>query len=346
MMKYVKYGFMDRATRKPIGDVEGSKTPTVPPGITFHFRNLSESTSSDDTVFYGTVENDFRFHWYPMVEEITEDQFIRARHNEYNKRIEWLKDGQFFDVPEGVELNFDQCKYALRRYVDKIRDRVLFVAVPYVFPGDEILAKQIINFESFNLPEEIEGNDIKFNIDENEVIYTITDTPSGYPNEIEYDYMDVLVEDMADTLQLSGYAFSQGENNLKSLIIEQIDGHGKEISEIFVYSDTMDLSGNVSVEVVDTRDAVQLRDERDRQNIQDNAIDSLGSDPEDIKVFMSQNNVAKYLTSTQMFQMAKFLKSRGDNVYTAAWQKKNEIEMCTTYEELKNIDFETGWPVD
>lgn len=292
---------------------------------------------------YGTVADNYNFDTNPTVTEITENQFIKARNYEFNSRIDWLKNGSFFDIPENVDLDIDRCKYALRRYVDKLRDERIFTEVPYIFPGDEILAKQTIDFTDVNMPDEIEGKTIEFNIDGDNVVYTINNVPAEYPT-IDYNYMDVIIEDMANTLTLVGYVFSHN-NDYKKLIVEQTDGHGKEIANIIV-SGTLGNLENVVVEKIDTRDSIQLRDERDRQNIQDNAIDGLGNDEEEMKVFMSRDNVAKYMTGSQMFEMAKFLKNRGSDIYTTAWTKKQLIENSNTYEEMRNINFDSEWPVD
>ncbi len=91
-------------------------------------------------------------------------------------------------------------------------------------------------------------------------------------------------------------------------------------------------------------DAIQLRDERDRQNIQDNMIDAQSKDPDAVMYFMPLSNQVKALTATQMLDMGAFLKSRGDAIYGAAWQKKGEVDAAGTFDELRNVDLQAGWP--
>lgn len=92
-------------------------------------------------------------------------------------------------------------------------------------------------------------------------------------------------------------------------------------------------------------DAIQFRDERDRQNIQDNMIDAQGKDPGATMYFMPLSNNLKTITAQQMLDMGAFLKSRGDAIYNHSWTKKNiEIEGAATLEELRAVDLNEGWP--
>ena len=91
-------------------------------------------------------------------------------------------------------------------------------------------------------------------------------------------------------------------------------------------------------------DAIQLRDERDRQNIQDNAIDAINKAPEATMYFMPLSNNLKTITAADMIAMGQFLKARGDAIYNAAWTKKGEVMAAATLEALRAIDLNAGWP--
>lgn len=91
-------------------------------------------------------------------------------------------------------------------------------------------------------------------------------------------------------------------------------------------------------------DGVQLRDERDRQNIQDNMIDAQNLAPETVMHFMPVSNNVKALTAAQMLEMGAFLKARGDAIYAAAWTKKSEVGAAATLEGLRAVDLNAGWP--
>ena len=93
-------------------------------------------------------------------------------------------------------------------------------------------------------------------------------------------------------------------------------------------------------------DGVQLRDERDRQNIQDNMIDAQSLSPETVMHFMPVSNNVKAMTAAQMLEMGSFLKGRGDSIYAAAWTKKGEVGAADTLEELRAVDLNAGWPED
>ena len=97
-------------------------------------------------------------------------------------------------------------------------------------------------------------------------------------------------------------------------------------------------------------DGVQLRDERDRQNLQDNHGKALKllyeQDTTTLIPFMPVSNSAKMMTAPQMAEMCDYLKVRGDNIYTAAWTKKGEVGAADTLEELRAVDLNAGWPED
>ena len=91
-------------------------------------------------------------------------------------------------------------------------------------------------------------------------------------------------------------------------------------------------------------DGVQLRDERDRQNIQDNMIDAQNLAPDTMMHFMPVSNNVKAMTAAQMLDMGAFLKSRGDTIYSAAWTKKGQVNAAETFDALKALDLQADWP--
>ena len=92
-------------------------------------------------------------------------------------------------------------------------------------------------------------------------------------------------------------------------------------------------------------DGVQMRDETDRQNIQDVIIDATVKDPNTIMYMMPTSNNIKPMTAAQVIEMGQYLKSRGDQIMQYSWQLKAQISAVETTEELNTIGIETGWPV-
>jgi hypothetical protein len=91
-------------------------------------------------------------------------------------------------------------------------------------------------------------------------------------------------------------------------------------------------------------DGIQMRDETDRQNIQDFVIDAANKDPEAVMYWMPVSNSVKTLTAAQAIEMGQYLKARGDAIMAYSWQLKGQVDAAGTYEELQAIDIESGWP--
>jgi hypothetical protein len=89
-------------------------------------------------------------------------------------------------------------------------------------------------------------------------------------------------------------------------------------------------------------DGIQMRNEVDRQNIQDLVIDASTSPPETMMAFMPASNTLKYMTAQQLIEMGKYLKSRGDAIVSYAWTLKSQVGAATNIEELPDVD--VGWP--
>lgn len=89
-------------------------------------------------------------------------------------------------------------------------------------------------------------------------------------------------------------------------------------------------------------DGIQMRDEKDRQNLQDLIIDAMNNDPSTIMYFMPTSNNMKTVTSQDIIDMGRALKSRGDQIVLYAWNLKSRIFTAATTNELPNV--ENGWP--
>ena len=91
-------------------------------------------------------------------------------------------------------------------------------------------------------------------------------------------------------------------------------------------------------------DGVQMRDETDRQNIQDFVLDASNKDPETIMYWMPVSNVMKAMTASEAIDMGQTLKARGDSIMGYSWTLKGQITTAETFEELQAIDIYSGWP--
>jgi len=91
-------------------------------------------------------------------------------------------------------------------------------------------------------------------------------------------------------------------------------------------------------------DGVQMRDETDRQNIQDFVTDATTNDPTTEMIWMPVSNTPKTMTSAQAIEMGKYLKARGDAIMGYSWNLKGQISAAENLEALNQIDITTGWP--
>lgn len=96
-------------------------------------------------------------------------------------------------------------------------------------------------------------------------------------------------------------------------------------------------------------DGIQMRNETDRQNVQDFYGDALADvamgTPEIERPFMPVSNNPKTLNATEAVTMGKYLKARGDAIMAYSWQLKAQIAAATTIEQLNAINIQEGWPV-
>jgi len=92
-------------------------------------------------------------------------------------------------------------------------------------------------------------------------------------------------------------------------------------------------------------DGIQMRDETDRQNIQDFVIDATTKDPATEMNWMPVSNNLKTMTAAQAIAMGQALKARGDAIVAYSWQLKAQINAATTTAELNAINIKDGWPI-
>jgi hypothetical protein len=93
-------------------------------------------------------------------------------------------------------------------------------------------------------------------------------------------------------------------------------------------------------------DGIQMRNEVDRQNIQDLVIDAMTKDPETPVVFMPISNNLKTLSAQDLIKMGIYIKSRGDAIVAYAWSLKEQINEATSLSEIRSMaaTIEDFWP--
>ena len=93
-------------------------------------------------------------------------------------------------------------------------------------------------------------------------------------------------------------------------------------------------------------DGVQMRDDIDRQNIQNHVTDAMIRDPGDTMYFMPTSNNLKTMTAQQTVDMGQFIKVRGDRIVAYAWALKAQVNSAEidTFAKLESIDINSGWP--
>lgn len=91
-------------------------------------------------------------------------------------------------------------------------------------------------------------------------------------------------------------------------------------------------------------DGIQMRDETDRQNIQDFVIDASNKDPDTIMYWMPVSNNVKAMKASEAVAMGQTLKARGDAIMGYSWQLKGQIDAAQTDDEVQAVDITSGWP--
>ena len=91
-------------------------------------------------------------------------------------------------------------------------------------------------------------------------------------------------------------------------------------------------------------DGVQMRDEMDRQNLQDLFIEAqihiVNGEPDKEMFFMAKSNEQKTFTALQCVEMCRTLLQQGKVVYQQSWAIKDQIKAAATQEDLDAIDIE------
>jgi hypothetical protein len=97
----------------------------------------------------------------------------------------------------------------------------------------------------------------------------------------------------------------------------------------------------------DQPDAIQFRDDQDRQNIQDTVIEAqarIASGDDTPIHFMPVSNQLKTLTPQQAVDMGLHLKHRGEAVYQTAWVHKATLRAMADIDAVLAYDINAGWP--
>lgn len=88
-MKYIKYTFVDAATKKPVSEEGARRGPTHPEGVTPTFA-LEGTFSTGIPTFYGIAEDTYEPPYWMNNEtgygEIEEEEFFRLLKAEFNRR--------------------------------------------------------------------------------------------------------------------------------------------------------------------------------------------------------------------------------------------------------------------
>ena len=88
-MKYIKYTYVDAATKKPVSEESARRGPMHPEGVTPTFA-LEETFSSGVPVFYGIADDDYQLPNWMNEEtgygEVTHDEFFQLLKIEFNRR--------------------------------------------------------------------------------------------------------------------------------------------------------------------------------------------------------------------------------------------------------------------
>jgi hypothetical protein len=174
---------------------------------------------------------------------------------------------------------------------------------------------------------------MKILIHEQQIVGTATDNYTGpmtYITAPEYFTID----------DIDKYYIKNGELFPYSTPKELLNIQINEIRYSKIYMDSIPYTFPGDTEP----DGIQMRDETDRQNIQDLVIDAMNKNPEDTMYFMPVSNNLKTLTAQDIIDMGQFLKTRGDQIVSYAWTLKAQISAAATIEALNAIDINTGWP--
>lgn len=92
-------------------------------------------------------------------------------------------------------------------------------------------------------------------------------------------------------------------------------------------------------------DGIQMRNEVDRQNIQDVIVDATIKNADDVMYFMPVSNNLKTMTAAEVITMGLFLKTRGDAITSYSWQLKQQIDAIDNLQDLSDLDIGINWPL-
>jgi hypothetical protein len=104
-----------------------------------------------------------------------------------------------------------------------------------------------------------------------------------------------------------------------------------------IYSD-------IAYEFPDGPGVIQLRNNQDVRNIQSLVsgaqMQIIAGNPDAPMVFRDADDNARQLTATQIAQMGAYVLDRGQAVYTASWELKDQVNAASSFEELEAINID------
>lgn len=104
-----------------------------------------------------------------------------------------------------------------------------------------------------------------------------------------------------------------------------------------IYSD-------IAYEFPDGPGVIQLRNNQDVRNIQSLVLGAqmqiIAGNPDAPMVFRDADDNTRQLTATQIAQMGAYVLDRGQAVYTASWELKDQVNAASSFEELEAINID------
>jgi hypothetical protein len=104
-----------------------------------------------------------------------------------------------------------------------------------------------------------------------------------------------------------------------------------------IYSD-------IAYEFPDGPGVIQLRNNQDVRNIQSLVsgaqMQIIAGNPDAPMVFRDADDNTRQLTATQIAQMGAYVLDRGQAVYTASWELKDQVNAASSFEELEAINID------
>jgi len=203
-----------------------------------------------------------------------------------------------------------------------------------------------------------------------EEIQTLIDQYNNNPDEVVQERMDEIVKTI-NTLT------NDSENSLYAYLIKEkmqlllspmkwIDNQLiKLYDELFYVDDTLELKKKFLCQEVNklrykkiytrfpytfpdgTQDYIQIRNEQDRQNIQDFFITAqrkITNNNNDIMYFRTESDITKELYPTDVLDLNEAMETWIYSFFIASWTHKENILNLNTNQELDDYDYTINWP--